>query len=359
MDRRSFLKVVAAGSVTAAFAGNLPDVNIEPESPIWTPCTRKEFIEGTQVYVTSAFWNDSKDAAKAYRKRYDAVCIPGISIREDGKLEMGSMIEDAKVEGKPQLYIIQNHPEGDTWRAERASAFMGLDDIQLRDELAQFKHGIVLDLESMTEEMNSSYHIFVERVRNAYDGPLIVSLHAKRRYGNQVYGLGVGMDYKAICDIADAVNYMTLDAWPDNPEVPIADLNCFKETLDTLFEDEGINSSKLIASIATYIKVSYLKEDGSFDKEIKPEQGPATEMLRKLENITIEDAEEGQFVALYNGRRVLGWMMTEDAFRARVVLLREMGREMGIEGIDKVALWYGGKFLEDTPNLLEIVRGEE
>ncbi len=322
----------------------------------WPLEKRAKFIEDTKVYVTSAFWSDSKDAAKRHKDRYDAVCVPGVYIKGDGTIGRNPKMRECLVSGKPLLYIIQNHPEKDKWRPELASAFMKLDDIQLRDELAQFEEGIILDLENMTPKMNKNYHTFVERVRKAYDGPLIVSTHAKLRQGGEVYGLGKEMNYKVIIENADAVNYMTLAAWPVNPEYPIADLSFYKRTLDTLFEQGGIKREKLIASIPTYIKVSYLDQRGKYIKpEIRdrininaPEAGPAKEMLSKLGKLDFESEEEGRFTTKYNGRKVRGWMMTEPAFQARIDLLRE-------KGIDKVALWYGGQFLEDTEHLRDIV----
>jgi len=75
-------------------------------------------------------------------------------------------------------------------------------------------------------------------------------------------------------------------------------------------------------------------------------------MLRKIENLKIVNKEEGEFIGKYDGEDVRGWMMTEDAFKARIELLK------GYD-INKVALWYGGKFLADTPNLREIVYGQD
>jgi len=307
----------------------------------WSAEERAKFIQDTKVYVTSAFWNDSKDAAKKNKDKYDAVCVPGVGIREDGTLERNLRTDEAFVEDKPLFYIIQNHPEGGDWDASLARAFMALDEQQLKDELSQFKDGIILDLESMTPDMNKEYHRFVEKAAQASDGPCIVSTHAKLRRG-EVYGLGKEMDYKAICDAADAMNYMTLDAWPDNPEYPIASLDFFNGTLDTLFEDD-IDPAKLIASIPTYIKVSFINPDGSYNEK-SPEAGPAKQMLSKLIDVRIEIEEEGQFIAEYNGETVRGWMMTNEAYKARLNLLAE-------RGIDKVSLWYGGQFLENTPSL--------
>ncbi len=335
-NRRDFLKMSAAAAMSSPLAA------LANAQTTWSDESIAKFIQDTKVYVTSAFWNDSKIAAKMHRAKYDAVCVPGVGIDKDGTLYVNPRTKEAVVKDKPLLYIIQNHPEGGDWDAKLAQAFIDLPEKRLKKELAQFEDGIILDLESMTGEMNKTYHTFVEKVARVYDRPLIVSLHAKLRNAGGLQGLGKQMNYKAICSSADAVDYMTLDAWPGNPEYPIASLDFFRDTLKTLFE-EKIDASKVIASIPTYIKVSFLNKDGSYS-ERDTESGPEKQMLEKLDELTFELEKEGQFVTDYDGKRVRGWKMTDAAYKARFDLLKS-------KGIDKVALWYGGVFLENTQDL--------
>lgn len=343
MERRKFLQYIASSLVLGASSveGAVKETKFNAKS-------RKIFIDNMRISVTSAYWNDSQEVAQKFKDRYDSVWIPGISIKEDGTLKESIRTKKALVDGKRNLYIIQNHPEGDTWRPERASALLRLDDEKLRHEFARFKEGVNLDLESMTKEDNKNYPIFLNRLRKVYGGPLIVSTHAKIRLEEGVSGLGKEMDYKAIVDAADAMDYMTLDYWPGNPKMPIGSLDNFRGWLDCLFEQKEIDRNKIIVSIPTYVKMSYLKNDGEINEKREPLQMEEKKAFQDLEGFRIKNNKEGEFEGLYKREKIKGWMMTEEAFKARLDLLGEYG-------LNKIAFWYGDQFVARTPKLREMV----
>lgn len=346
MERRDFLKALLGSGIVLAHGESFLEGAVK-NTKKWNQELRKKFVENMRISVTSAYWNDSKNIARKFKDRYDTVWVPGIFIYENGSLGESSQTKKSLIDGKPNLYIIQNHPEADTWRPERASALMKLDNARLRDEFARFEQGVNLDLESMTEEDNKNYHRFLERLRKVYNGPLIVSTHAKIRSDKKIHGLGKGMNYKAISEIADVMDYMTLDYDPKNPNEPIGDLEHFKKWLDCLFEDI-IDPRKVIASIPTYMKLSYFDKNGNIDEMRKPSNEIEAKIIPDIKELKIEKKEDGEFRAFYKGEKVKGWMMTEDAFKARVELLRRYR-------INKVAFWYGDKFVERTSKLREIV----
>lgn len=360
MERRDFLRIGVALGLEFFLGPSCAEgrVNKIP----WNAHSRRAFVDTLGISVTSAYWNTSKDIARENKDRYDAAWLPGIIIDEDGSFKESPETMDALIEGKPNLYIIQNyvndHPEDEKWRPERASALIRQDNNKLRNQFARFSGGVNLDLENLTVHDNKNYHLFLARVRRVYDGPLIVSLHAKIRSDGDIIGLGKEMNYLAISHVVDAIDYMTLDYWPGNPEEPIGSLEHFRKWLSCLFEQKGIDSTKVIASIPTYMKISYLDKNGDIDEKREPlnktedslAYSPKDERKSDIKELKIVNNDEGEFTALYKGEKVRGWMMTEDAFKARIQLLKEYG-------IGRVAFWYGDRFVERTSNLREIVYG--
>ena len=105
MERRKFLQKAILGGLVLI----IPSLERSNEQLSWDAQRRKKFINDMRISITSAFWNDSKDAANKFKERYDSVWIPGISINEDGTLEESLRTKDALIEGKPNFCMSGNY----------------------------------------------------------------------------------------------------------------------------------------------------------------------------------------------------------------------------------------------------------